>query len=65
MRGDEKVLFPGPHPLFATIPPLTENGGYSWDNGFCDYAFGSAQNDSIGGNVRELHENIGRVQFCS
>jgi len=60
-EGWEKVLFPGPHPLSAMVPPLPEGGGYSLDDGFCDSAFGSAQNDSIGGGVCESNENKGRV----
>ena len=51
MRGGEKGLFPNPHPPSMTVPPLPEGEGYSLDDGFCDSAFGSAQNDSIGGNV--------------
>ena len=53
-RADEwlwKVLFPGPHPPSGTVHPLPENEGNFLDDGFCDFAFGSAQNDSIGGDV--------------
>ena len=64
-EGCEKVLFPGPHPPSKKVPTVPEDEGYSWDEGFCDFAFSSAQNDSISGDVGELHENIGRVQFCS
>jgi len=49
-RADEgwgKMLFPGPHPPSATVPPLPEGEGYLWDDGFCDFAFGSAQNDRV------------------
>jgi len=45
VREDEgwwKVLFPGPHPPSATVPPLPEGEGYLLDDGFCDFAFGSA-----------------------
>jgi hypothetical protein len=41
VRADEgwgKVLFPGPHPPSATVPPLPEDEGYSLDDGFCDFA---------------------------
>ena len=41
VRADEgcgKVLYPGPHPPPATVPPLPEGGGYSLDDGFCDSA---------------------------
>ena len=49
VRADEgwgKVLFHGPHPRSATVPPLPKGGGYPLDDGFCDSAFGSAQNDT-------------------
>ena len=49
-----KVLFPGPHPPSATVPPLPEGEGYSLDDGFCDFAFGSAQNDRVGGILRRV-----------
>ncbi len=51
MRGGEKGYFPNPHPSSATVSTVPEDDGYSWDDGFCDFAFGSAQNDSIGGDV--------------
>jgi len=54
MRGVWKVLFQGPHPPSVTVPPLPESEGYSWDDGFCDFAFGSAQNDRVGGILRRL-----------
>jgi len=50
-RADEgwgKVLFPGPHPPSATVLPLPEGEGYFLDDGFCDFAFGSAQYDRVG-----------------
>ena len=50
VRADEgwgKVLFQGPHPPSATVPPLPEGEGYFLDDGFCYFAFGSAQNDSV------------------
>ena len=43
-----KVLFPGTHPQSATILPLPEGEGNLMDDGFCDFALGSAQNDSGG-----------------
>ncbi len=46
-----KVFLKGPYPLSATVPPLPEGEGYCLDDGFCDIAFGYAQNDSIGGDV--------------
>ena len=42
----ESVL-PRPHPPSATVPPLPEGEGYFLDDGFCDFAFGSAQNDRV------------------
>ena len=48
------MLFPGPHPPSATVPPLPEGEGYSLDDGFCDIAFGSAQNDRVGGILRRV-----------
>jgi hypothetical protein len=30
-------------------PPLPGGEGYFLDDGFCDFAFGSAQNDRVGG----------------
>mgnify|MGYP003327748409 FL=1 len=33
------------------------------DVGFCDFAFGSAQNDSIFGGVQVSYLNKGRVLF--
>ena len=64
-EGWGKVLFHGPHPPSAIVPPLSEGEGYSLDDRFCDSAFGSAQNDSIGGDVLESNENKGRVQSCA
>jgi len=46
-EGCEKVVFPVPHPPSATVPPLQEGEGYLLDDGFCDFAFGSAQNDRV------------------
>jgi len=51
VRADEgwgKELFPGPHLPSATAPPpLPEGEGYFLDDGFCDFAFSSAQNDRV------------------
>ena len=49
MRGGEKGLFHDPHPPSATVPPLPEGEGSLLDDGFCDFAYGSAQNDRVGG----------------
>ena len=54
MRDGEKGLFPEPYPASKKVASVPEGGGYSWDDGFCDFAFGSAQNDSIGGDIGEL-----------
>ena len=48
LRVLAKVLFPGTHPQSATILPLPEGEGNLMDDGFCDFAFGSAQNDRGG-----------------
>ena len=42
VRADEgwgKVLFPGPHPPSATVPPLPEGEGNFLDDESCDFAF--------------------------
>ena len=49
MRVGEKGLFPGPHPPSATVPFLPEDEGSLMEYGFCDFAYGSAQNDKLGG----------------
>ena len=53
-EGCEKVFLSGPHPPSATFPPLQEGEGYFLDDGFCDFAFGSAQNDRVGGILRRV-----------
>jgi len=45
MRSGEKGLFPGPHPPSATVPPLPEGESSLVEYGFCDFVFGSPQND--------------------
>ena len=47
-KGWGKDLFPGPLPTSATVPPLPEGESYFFDDGFCDFAFGFAQNDRVG-----------------
>jgi len=49
MRSGEKGLFPGPHPPSATVPPLPEGESSLVEYGFCDFVFGSPQNDRVGG----------------
>ena len=51
-RADEgwgKMVFPGPLPSSAIVPSLPKGGGYFLVDGFCDFAFGFAQNDRVGG----------------
>ena len=48
------MLFPGPLPPSAIIHPLPEDEGYFLDDGFCDFAFGFAQNDRVGGILRRV-----------
>ncbi len=48
------MLFPGPLPPSTTVHPLPEDEGYFLDDGFCDFAFGFAQNDRVGGILRRL-----------
>ena len=54
MRDGEKGSFPEPYPASKKIATAPEDEGYSWNNGFCDFAFGSAQNDRVGGILRRL-----------
>ena len=54
MRGDEKGLFPEPYSASKKVDSVPEDESYSWDNGFCDFAFGSAQNDKVGDKLRRL-----------
>ena len=54
MRDGEKGIFPELHPESQKIASVPEDKGYSWDDGFCDFAFGSAQNDKVRGIPRRL-----------
>jgi len=54
MRDGEKGLFPEPYPASKKVASVPEDESYSWDNGFCDFAFGSAQNDRVGSILRRL-----------
>ena len=49
-----KVLIPCPLPPSATVPHLPKGNGYFLDNEFCDFAFGFAQNDRVGGILRRV-----------
>ena len=42
-----KGLLSGLHPQSVTVPPLPEGEGNLLENGFCDFAFGFAQNDRV------------------
>ena len=42
------MLFPGTYPQSTTVSPLPEGEGNLLDDGFCDFAFGFAQNDRGG-----------------
>ena len=53
-EGCTESALPRPSPTVCDGPPVPEGGGYSWDNGFCDFAFGSAQNDRVGGILRRV-----------
>ena len=37
-----------------TVPPHTLGKGTFWEDGFCDFAFGSAQNDRIGRHTAKI-----------
>ena len=50
----EKVFLSGPQPMSSMIPLLPDDEGYLFDNGFCDFAFGFAQNDRVEGILRRV-----------
>ena len=54
MRDGEKGALPRHSPTVCDGPHVPESGGYSWDDGFCGFAFGSAQNDKVRGIPRRL-----------
>ena len=43
-----------PSPSVCDAPPLQESESYFMDDGFCDFAFGFAQNDRVGGILRRV-----------
>jgi len=47
-EGCEKVFLYSPHSPSRTVSALPEGEGYLLEHGFCDFAFGFAQND-LGG----------------
>ena len=53
-EGCEKVFLSAHHPPSAIVPSLPKGEGYFFDDGFCDFAFGYAQNDRVGGIQRRL-----------
>jgi len=53
-EGWRKRALPRPHPASKKVASVPEDESYSWDNGFCDFAFGSAQNDRVGSILRRL-----------
>ena len=53
-EGCEKVFLSGHHSQSTTVSPLPEGEGNLLDDGFCDFAFGSAQNDRVGGILRRV-----------
>ena len=65
MRGGEKGHFPKPYLASKKVSTVPEDEGYSWDDGFCDFAFSSAQNNSIGGGIQISYLNEGMVQSFS
>ena len=46
--------FPEPYPASKKIASVPADKGYSQDDGFCDFACGSAQNDKVGGKLQRL-----------
>ena len=48
------MFWSGAQPTYATFPSLPEGEGNLLDDGFCDFAFGSAQNDRGGKYTAEI-----------
>ena len=48
------MFLSGPQPMSSMIALLPDDEGYLFDNGFCDFAFGSAQNDRGGKYTAEI-----------
>ena len=53
-EGYEKMFLSGPQPISSMIPLLPDDEGYLLDHGFCDFAFGFAQNDRVGSILRRV-----------
>ena len=47
-EGVGEVFLPDPHPPYSTVPPLSPCARGMLEDGFCDFAFSSAQNDRMG-----------------
>ena len=52
------MFLSGPQPMYATVATLFEGEGNLMNDGFCDFAFGSAQNDR-GGKYTAKSESSG------
>ena len=65
MRDDEKGIFPEPYPASGIVPLSRRAQLILRMIDSATSPFGSAQNDSIGGDVLESNENKGRVQSCA
>ena len=65
MRDDEKGIFPEPYPASGIVPLSRRAQLILRMIDSATSPFGSAQNDSIGGDVWESNENKGKVLSCS
>ena len=54
MRGDGKCSSPALTLRLRGDPLLPEGEGYLLEHGFCDFAFGFAQNDRVGSILRRV-----------
>ena len=52
--GYEKMFLSVPQPMSATVSTLFEGEGNLMNDGFCDFAFGFAQNDRVGSILRRV-----------
>ena len=52
--GYEKMFLSGPQPTYATVATIFEGEGNLMNDGFCDFAFGFAQNDRVGSILRRV-----------
>ena len=65
LRGVRKVLFPEPYPASGIVPLSRRAQLILRMIDSATSPFGSAQNDSIGGNFWESNENKGRFHSCT